>query len=146
MNPAPHYKYLKPYRISIVPSGTASYSADRLGEDEDIRYGFGHCSRINRSHIEVAEIDFSWLGVIFHIVKTNEFEDDDWDRIDAARHDIEAMKTVARSIVLDYFRDHPEEHERMLERIHEGSLNQARLDMALGTAKMVDPGLDLTRN
>lgn len=146
MTPVPHYKYFKPHRIDIIASDTTSYSTDRLGEDPDIRYGFGHCSRINRSHIEVVEIDFSWLGVIFHIVRTNEFDEEGWKVFKAAQNDIEAMKRISRGIVLDYFRERPEEHESLLEKIHEGSRNQGRLELAMGTVRLLDPSLDLTRS
>lgn len=145
MNPIPHYKYLKPHRVDILPSETVSYSADRLGEDHEIRYGFGHCSRINRSHIEVVEIDLAWLGVIFHIVKASEPDEAGWVSLSEARHDIAAMKRISRAIVLDYFREHPDLHQALLERIHEGSRNQGRLEMALGTVRQLDPSMDLTR-
>ncbi|GGX54151.1 hypothetical protein [Saccharospirillum salsuginis] len=145
MTTVPHYRYFKPTRIDILPHENASYSTNRIAEDHEIRYGFGHCSRINRSHIEVVEIDLVWLGVVFHIVKTSETDEAGWAELAAARDDIDAMKRLSRDIVLAFFRDHPERQMSLLERIHQGSFNQGRLDMALGTVRQLDPSMDLTR-
>lgn len=145
MTPIPHYKYFKPLRVDVIPDDSMSYSTDRIGEDSEIRYGFGHCSRINHSHIEVVEIDFAWLGVIFHIVKTSDCEDDWWEAIAAVKEDITAMKAIARDIVLEHFQRNPHRQQRLLEAVFEGGFTQGRLDMALGTVRLLDPGMDLTR-
>lgn len=145
MTPIQHYKYFKPLRIDIIPADNLSYSTDRSGEDSEIRYGFGSCSRIDRSHIEVVEIDLSWLGIIFHIVKTSEDEDGWWARIVAAQDDLTALKNIARDLVLDHFQRCPQRQQRLLEAIFEGGRTHGRLEIALGTVRLLDPAMDIAR-
>lgn len=145
MTPIHHYKYFKPLRIDIIPADNMSYFTDRSGEDEEIRYGFGSCSRISHSHIEVIEIDLAWLGVIFHIVKTSE-DDGWWGRVIAAKDDLPALKDLARNMVLEHFQRYPQRQQRVLEAIFEGGRTQGRLEIALGTVHLLDPAMDIARS
>lgn len=145
MNPIPHYKYFKPHRVDILPADNLSYSTNRYGEDSEIRYGFGRCSKLDRSHIEVAEVDLAWLGVIFHIVKTSVCEDGWWGKITAVQDDLEAMKGISREMVLAYFHQHPQRQYRLLEAVYEGGRTEGRLELALGTVRLLDPSMDIIR-
>ncbi len=137
------YQHMRPRRIDIVPSDNLSYTVSRFDEDDDIRYGFGNCGKVEREHIEIVEIDLSWLGVVFHIVTTSEHAPGEITLIKAAKRDIGAVKDVAKQLVMQYLHQHPKEFEKTLEIIHDASREQGHLEVIKHTAAAMNSPINL---
>lgn len=123
------YKHISPRKIDILSGRNMSYTITPFGGDDDIRFGFGVCGKVERSHIKVVEVDYSWLGVVFHIVSTSECENGTVKRIQIVKNDLNAVKAVAREIILDHITANPLCLEGFLNLIHDGSREQGQLEL-----------------
>lgn len=123
------YQHIKPRKIDIHSGHQMSFTISRYGEDEEIRFGFGVCGKVERSHIKVVEIDYSWLGVVFNIVSTTECDNGAVKRIQIVKNDLAAVKAVAREVILEHLQNNPLSLEGALHIIHNGSREQGQLEM-----------------
>lgn len=132
------YHYMRPQRIEMVPAAKLSYSVSRYAEDQDIRFGFGVCGKADRDHIQVAEIDFAWLGVVFHIVVTSEQNGGAYTAVHAARDTIVNVKQIAKELVVKYIQEEPERTVSLLETIHAASREQGHLEVLKHTLSAME--------
>ncbi|MFT5084595.1 MAG: hypothetical protein ACI9Y1_002650 [Lentisphaeria bacterium] len=137
------YRYMRPRRIEITPGESLSYGINRHGEDQDIRFGFGLCGKAERENIDVLEIDYAWLGVVFHVVITGEEEGSAFNAIHLAKNDLATVKQLTRDVVLKHLLEHPRKLSHTLETIHEASREQGHLEVIKNTLSGMNSNLDL---
>ncbi len=138
------YRHMRPRRVEIAPADPVSYSASRYAEDQDIRYSFGHCGRTARQHIQVVEIDYAWLGVVFHIVVTSEKKNEVFTALEQAKDDVASFKQVTKDIILKFLLGNPDRLPQILETIHEASREQGHLEVVKHTVGAMDASVDFT--
>jgi|TARA_B110000116_G_C16756385_1_gene546056 hypothetical protein len=122
------YQHMKPRKVFIHSGHKMSFTISRFGEDDEIRFGFGVCGKVERSHIKVVEIDYSWLGVVFNIVSTSECDNGAVKRTQIVKNDLSAVKAVAREVILEHLHNNPLGLEGVLNIIHSGSREQGQLE------------------
>lgn len=140
------YKHIAPHKIDILSGRNMSYTIDHYGEDEEIRLGFGVCGKVERSHVKVVEVDYSWLGVVFHIVSTSECENGTVKRIKIVKNDLNAVKAIAREIVLDHITANPLCLEGFLNLIHNGSREQGQLEIIKHSIAAMNTEVDFSED
>jgi hypothetical protein len=128
------YKHMRPRRIDIHADGNPSYTVNRYAEDDDIRFGFGRIDTADEEGgAQIVEIDFSWLGVIFHILATSKDQNSPTKVIELAKDNIDTVKEIAKKIVVQHLHDHPLKLKHMLEIIHDASREQGHLEVVENT-------------
>lgn len=138
------YQHIRPRRVDVMPSEDLSYNVGRYAEDHDIRYSFGRCGKAEREHIQVVEIDFSWLGVVFHIVSTSECHHSPVAAITLAKDDIETVKDLAKQVIIRHLEAHPQKLIHILETVHEASREQGHLEVIKNALGSMSVKVDLS--
>jgi len=129
--------------LKFFPHKKCRITLVSFAEDQDIRYGFGRCGKADREHIHVIEIDYAWLGVVFHIVVSSERVDSAYNALSLARDDIETVKELSKQIVLRHLSENPKRSRHILETIHEASREQGHLEVVKHTMSEMNMKLDL---
>jgi len=136
------YHHMRPRRIEIAPRKPLSYSVNRHAEDQDIRYGFGHCGKTDNNHVQVAEIDYAWLGVVFHVVVTSDQPGSPFAALDKDKDNTESIKQSTQKIIVQFLLDNPDTMPNVLATIHEASREQGHLEVIKHTVSAMKVKLD----
>ncbi|PCK08882.1 MAG: hypothetical protein COA42_06925 [Alteromonadaceae bacterium] len=136
---------MRPRRIDILPRDDLSYTVSRYDEDDDVRFGFGTCGKVERQHIDIVEAELAWLGVVFHIVVTSESDSLAMTQITMAKNDLAAVKDICKHLIIKHLKERPNKLRSVLEGVHEGSREQGYLEIIENALGSIDPTLNLQK-
>lgn len=140
------YRHMRPKRIEFSAKENLSYSVSRYAQDQDIRFGFGECGKKDDSDLKVIEIDYAWLGVVFHLLISTDDNDSAYNALNDAKDNLEKVKKIAKEVILESLSRDPNRLLLILETIHEASREQGHLEVIKNTISAMNVTLDLSEH
>lgn len=138
------YRHMRPRRVEVLPASALSYSVNRYADDQDIRFGFGRCEESDDEFTEILEIDYAWLGVVFHLLIAKSDTASPFDAFSAAKDNLPAFKALAQKVIIKSLVESPARLPHILETIHEASREQGHLEVIKNTMSAMNVRLDFS--